>query len=1032
MGRRVLEPRRKAENRRRRRKKKSHELRERPSIDLLIAECLSSRHVPSATYRLQLNSNFSFDDAKRLVPYLNALGASDVYLSPILQARPGSAHGYDVCDHSRVSEDLGGERALLNLAAALEDRNMGLVLDVVPNHMAVGNAANDWWADVLEHGASARHAEFFDIDWQPTNPDLKDKVLLPILGDQYGKTLEARQLQLSFGAGEFLIHYFDTTLPVTPRSYLRLLSPQIEDLTRRLGDDHDHLLEFRSILTALKHLPPHTGLKEERQAERYREVATIKRRLAALVEASTEVYSTLCAAVDRFNGRIGSSESFDELDALIAEQCYRPAFWRVAMDEVNYRRFFDVNELAAIRIENPRVFDATHDVIFRILARVSRCGLRIDHPDGLYNPARYFQNLQERYLLDQLQVRLGGAPLTAPISRKALAALADHLAGGKSSPLYVVAEKILGENEPLPHDWHVDGTTGYDFLNACNRLFIPDQSVAALERLYHELTAETRELGTLVRDCKQIIMHTTMASEIGTFSHQLDRIAERNRHYRDFTRSDLRHAIREFIASLVIYRTYTTPDAPVSDRDRHFIELACEHAKLVNQRVSESIFDFIRDTLLLSNLNQFPPGDRPHVLDWVLRFQQVTGPIMAKGIEDTAFYVYNRLISLNEVGGHPDRSDSPLLAFHDQSAEHAQNWPCTMLCSSTHDTKRSEDVRARLHVVSELVDDWARSVAQWFELTTNHLAQVDGKPAPTSADRYLLFQTSLGTWPDPAPASAQELGGYRERIVAFMDKAVKEAKQNSNWVNPNVDYDEAVRSFVGTLLSDRPDNAFLKSFAPFAQRVARLGRFNSLAQVVLKLTAPGVPDIYQGNEVWDFSLVDPDNRRQVCFESRARMLDSLRPLLDQPTENLDRQVADLLAQAIDGRIKLYVTSRLLRHRQSNPELFKFGSYVPLKPVGSKAECLCAFQRQHDERALIVATCIRPASVAPGETAPPVGETAWKDTFLPLPNFPSGMTLTELLTGRELPTTIGQEGEASLALSQVFATLPVAAIAASPS
>ena len=908
---------------------------------------------------------------------------------------------------------------------------MGLVLDVVPNHMAVGNAANAWWADVLEHGASSHYAEFFDIDWHPTNPDLKDKVLLPILGDQYGKTLEARHLQLSFDSGGFFIHYYDTTLPVSPRSYLRILSPQIEDLTRRLGDDHDQLLEYRSILTALKHLPPPTGLQEERQAERYREVAIIKRRLAALAEASPDVLSMVSAAVERFNGRIGNSESFDELDALIADQSYRPAFWRVAMDEINYRRFFDINELAAIRIENPRVFDATHDVIFRMLAALPRCGLRIDHPDGLYNPARYFQNLQERYLLDQLQARLGATPLTSPIRCQALSALAAHLANGKPAPLYVVVEKILGEDEPLPHDWRVDGTSGYDFLNACNRLFVQEQSVAALERLYYKLTAETRSLDTLVRDCKQIIMQTTMASEIITLSHQLDRITERNRRYRDFTLSNLRHAIREFIASLAIYRSYTTPDATVSNRDRHFIELACEQAKLVNQRVSEGIFDFIRDAVLLSNLDQFPPGDRPRILDWVLRFQQVTGPIMAKGIEDTAFYVYNKLISLNEVGGHPDRCESTIEAFHNQSAEHTEYWPCTMLCSSTHDTKRSEDVRARLNVVSELVDDWAQSVTQWFELTRNHLAQVDGKPAPTSNDRYLLFQTLLGTWPDPTPASAQELAGYRERILAFMEKAVKEAKQNSNWVNPNVQYDEAVRSFVAILLSDRPDNPFLGSFAPFAQRVARLGRFNSLAQVVLKLTAPGVPDIYQGNELWDFSLVDPDNRRQVCFENRARILDALRPLLDQPTENLDRQVADLLAHAIDGRIKMYVTSRLLRHRQSNPELFKFGSYRALKPDGPKAESLCAFQRQHDERALIVATCIRPASVAPDETALPVGAAAWEDTFLPLHNFPSDMSLTEILTGRELSTTIGQEGEARLALSQVFATLPVAAIAATP-
>lgn len=950
-----------------------------------------------------------------------------MYASPILQARPGSTHGYDICDRSRVNDELGGEAALLDLADALEAREMGLIFDVVPNHMAVANASNAWWEDVLEHGASSRFADYFDIDWEPVNPDMQFKVLLPILGEQYGKALESGLIRLSYADGGFRVHYYETSLPVAPQTYRPILASQVDELARRLGDEHECLLEYRSILTALRNLPPRTGLVEERQSERYREVAIIKRRLAALVDSCEEVRAVLASSVDRFNGRIGYPESFDEMDRLLGDQSYRPAFWRVAMDEINYRRFFDVNELAAIRIEDPRVFEAAHHVVLGLLAKVRRSGLRIDHPDGLYNPTGYFQDLQKHYLLDQVRLRLGDGPLTAATRNEALAALAAATAAGAAAPLYVIAEKILGADEPLPADWMIDGTSGYDFLNACNRLFLGRPEVEALERTYREITGETRDFQTLVHDCKNLIMQRAMASDVNTLSHQLDRITERNRRYRDFTLSNLREALHEFIAGMAIYRSYTTPDGRVSERDRHFLELACERAKDSNPSAPEDIFDFIRDIVLLRNLDRFTESDRSHVLDWVLRFQQVTGPIMAKGIEDTAFYVYNKLTSLNEVGGHPDHCAATVEDFHRLNAQRAMHWPSSMLSSSTHDTKRSEDVRARINVLAELAGEWARNVRYWLSLTTAHVSLVEENPAPSFNDEYLVFQTLLGTWPDPPPESEEELATYRDRIAAYMEKATKEAKQHTSWVNPNEEYDAAVRRYVSALLAGLNDNPFLDAFSPFARRVAHFGRLNSLSQTVLKLTCPGIPDIYQGNELWDLSLVDPDNRRPVDYPRRVQALGALRPLLEDQVDNLDQQVSCLLHHAVDGRIKMYVTAQLLRHRRSHPDLFRRGDYHPIEAAGAHAAAVCAFERRYERTGLIVAVCIRPASVSTPDDAPPVGSDSWAKTFLPLEGLPGDAKLRELLTGRELAFATGPDDDTILRLEDVFATMPVAVV-----
>jgi (1->4)-alpha-D-glucan 1-alpha-D-glucosylmutase len=1008
-------------------KKKWVDLKVRPTAAALVAELIANRHVPLAAYRLQFSQQFPFTAGTELVPYLADLGVSDVYSSPILQARPGSPHGYDICDHSRISSDLGGEDGFSSFADALRRRQMGIILDVVPNHMAVLHPSNLWWADVLENGPSSRFARYFDIDWDPVNRELASKVLLPVLGEQYGQTLETGKLRLAYDSGSFFLTYYESRFPVAPRTYAEILSAKLDLLSGWLGEDHDHLLEYRSIITALGHLPARTALGE-RQAERYREMAIVKRRLAALVAACPEVRAAVTAALELFNGRIDFPDSFDLMDRLISGQSYRPAFWRVAVDEINYRRFFDINELAAIRVEFPEVFDATHEVPLRLLAEGKVRGLRVDHPDGLYTPARYFRHLQERYAEAALRPRIGGALPEDRLRKEIAAALDAALEAGQFPPLYIVAEKILGDEEVLPRDWLVDGTTGYEFLNALNGLFVAPENEASMERAYVHFCGHPVEFAPLVRSCKQAIMQASMSSEVTTLGHQLDQIAERHRRYRDFTLSNLRFALREFIAWLTVYRTYTTPDGVVSDRDRGFVEAAIEPAKRLNPRIAEDVFDFIRDTVLLRNLTGFPEADRPVVIDWVMRLQQVTGPVMAKGIEDTAFYVYNRLVSLNEVGGHPEKFGGSVAAFHRQNGERAAARPNGMLTTSTHDTKRGEDARARINVLSEFPEEWQQQVTAWRKLLAEAVSLVDCAPAPSPNDQYVFFQSHAGSWPDPPPSSAADLAAYRDRLLAYMQKATKEAKQNTSWVNPNKAYDEAIRRFVSAALADPLDgNPFLAAFRPFGRRVAFFGRLNSLAQVLLKLTSPGVPDIYQGNEIWDLSLVDPDNRRPVDFPARKTLLDGLRPLLDADPPDLPCRVGQLLERASDGRIKLYLTAKTLRVRRHQGAAYTGKGYEPVAASGAHAGAVCAFLRGEGQEKILTAVCTHPTTVSARRESLPIGETCWTDTFLAFQDQSPAPVWRNELTGQRV--CLARSGEvAGLWAKDVFAVLPVALLA----
>ncbi len=962
-------------------------------------EIVARRRIPRATYRMQFNQSFTFRDAEALVPYLDALGISDLYTSPVLKAVPGSTHGYDICDPRQLNPELGTPDDFARLCAALKAHGMGLIMDIVPNHMGINHECNAWWMDVLENGPSSPYAGFFDIDWHPVKPELENKVLLPILGDQYGNVLESGDLRLVYEDGAFSLFYGERRLPLSPGTYDRVLDSPLDYLVMRLGDEHPQVQELQSILTALGYLPGRLEADPDKIVERQREKEVIKRRIAALHDGDAEVRRAINEAVKQINGTPGDPPSFDRLDALIDAQPYRLAFWRVAAEEINFRRFFDINTMAAIRVELPEVFEATHDFVLRLLAEGLVTGLRIDHPDGLWNPPGYFRQLQESYVSRTILAQLNGDLL--PNERADLEqSVTDwfdeqYRRDGKFTwGLYVVAEKILSETEPLPLDWAVYGTTGYDFMNLTNSLFVDSAAEDRLSKIFSDFTHRSASFSQLEYTSKKMTMHEALAGEINLLAHRLERLSEQNRHTRDFTLNGLLHALREVIACLPIYRTYITGIDTVSQRDCEFIEMAVRDAKRRNPGVAESVFDFIRDTLLLRNLNSFAEDQRQALVDFVMRVQQITPPVMAKSVEDTLFYIYNRLASVNEVGGSPAVFGITPEQFAHENQKRCRLWSHAMLATSTHDTKRSEDVRARLNVLSELASEWGEALQDWARINAEQKVMLDAGPAPSANDEYLLYQTLLGTYQPEAT------DGYADRMAEYMAKATKEAKVYTSWTNANAAYDEAVERFVREVLES---GAFMDAFLPLQRRVAFFGRFNSLCQTLLKLTCPGVPDTYRGTEVWDFSLVDPDNRRPVDYARIQSLLASL-----EATPDCAALTAGCTSGSDDGRIKLYVMATALHFRREHPNLFIDSPYLPVEALGAKAKHVCAFIRALDGVGVLVVAPRLIAGLTDGEELPPIG-AVWGDTPLAIPG--------EYASGRNLFTgeTIGFDGGASLAV-----------------
>ncbi|MCC7104685.1 MAG: malto-oligosyltrehalose synthase, partial [Chloroflexi bacterium] len=978
-----------------------------------------------------------FEDALGITGYLNELGISDAYASPFLRAHEESTHGYDICDHNALNPSIGTEQDLARWSEQLQRRQMGLMLDVVPNHMGIGQTANSWWLDVLENGPSSSYASFFDIDWQPLKAELANKVLLPVLGGQYGEVLENGELVLRYENGTFTINYYDHQLPIAPRSSGRILAGPLEALRAQLPRDDEALVELESINTAISHLPRRTETEPEKIAERNREKEVIKRRLAALYDASPEVRKELEAAVERINGCKSDPGSFDELDALLGAQAYRLSFWRVAAEQINYRRFFDVNDLAAIRMERPEVFHATHRLVLRLLREGKATGLRLDHPDGLWNPRQYFERLQTAYVLERGRQGLSEVEPGSEAAAGTLEQL-DHPPPevariAAALPLYLVVEKILEPGEPLRDDWQVHGTVGYEFLNSVGGLFVNPAAARAFDEIYSRFVDVRLQYAEVLNASKKMIMLISLASEVNVLAAQLSSVSERNRRLRDFTLVTLAFAIREVIAALPIYRTYSTCEGAITEPDRQAVEAAIADARRRNPRTASQVFDFIRALLLL----EFPAGDAPETRQqqcaFVMKFQQTTGPVMAKGGEDTAFYRYNRLIALNEVGGSPDRFGTKPAVFHAQNAERARRWPSSMLTTSTHDTKRGEDVRARISVLTEMPRLWRAALGRWSRSNRRRRTVAQGQAAPDPNDEYLLYQTLVGLWPFE-PVSADEHRQLIERVQVYMAKASREAKLYTSWINPNEAYDRALSDFVAAILEDSDSNLFLSDFRGFQRTVAYFGVFNSLAQTLLKLTSPGVPDVYQGSELWDLSLVDPDNRRPVDFGQRIELLRNLRARMHEEGA-LARLAAELLSAPDDGRVKLFTILRALRYRQANADLFQAGGYQPLKAAGTARDHVVAFSRRLDEREALVVAPRLVCTLANGQLQPPTGER-WGQTLLGLPRDRAGAFFRNVLTGELL--AVEQNGERApsgrdgqtrpttyLRLADVLASFPVA-------
>ena len=891
------------------------------------------RGRPPSTVRLQLQGKFGFRHAAAITDYVEMLGAGAVYASPILRASAGSTHGYDVVDHAALNPELGTPDDFRAWTDGLAARRLGLLVDFVPNHVGIGSGENAWWIDVLENGPSSLYADFFDIEWRSPERVLRSKVLLPVLGRQFGEEVDGAKIGLARDGGSLWVTYYDRRFPAAPRSYALVLERAIQALALVEGDEGR--TELESVAASLRHLPDASSVDALPRRERAREKEVIKRRLAAACASSGEVAGAIDGALRAI------AESPELLGRFLGEQNFRLSYWRVATDEINYRRFFDINELAAIRMEDPAVFAAAHALLVEPIAEGRVTGLRLDHTDGLYEPEGYFRALQTR--IHEARRERGD---------------------DDGAPTYVIAEKIMEAGEELPRTWAISGTTGYDFLAAVNALWVDPAAERPMSDLYARFTGDEVRYARVVHQAKRDVMEETFSGEVHVLGHALKRIAESSRHARDFTLAGLVKAVREVIAALDVYRTYVRPDGSREVSDGERIQRAVAHAQGHNPLMEPAIFDFLREVLLLENRTDA-------AVRFAMRFQQLSGPIMAKGVEDTALYRYGRLVCLNEVGCDPARFGSDAAALHAHNAAILARWPLSMTTTTTHDTKRGEDVRARLAVLTEVPERWAELVARIEQETQPFVVGVGGLPAPSRGDVYLFAQTAVGVWPFEGLRSDDERAALEERLASYMGKAVHEAKVRSSWTFGNAPYDDAVRQFVVRSMRASP---VLGAIDAFVKSIATYGAANSLAQLALRLASPGVPDVYQGCETWKLVLVDPDNRGLVDY---ARLRASLGDLVGRgpPTPALAR---DLVRSFADGRIKLHVTRTGLMLRKRDPGLFLEGAYRPIEA----GEHAVAFERSLPGRRLVCVVPRLSRKLTGGRTPWPLGD-AWGDRRLTL-------------------------------------------------
>lgn len=889
--------------------------------------------IPTATYRIQFTADFGFDSARNITQYLADLGISDLYASPIFKARAGSTHGYDVVDPTQINPELGAPESFELLVQELQKRNMGWLQDIVPNHMAY-DSQNQWLMDVLENGPASNYVDYFDIAWNSPFEGNQEPILVPLLGNFYGECLEKGEVQLRYDQTGLSINYYSLCIPLKLESYATFLNHNLGKLARSLGRKHPTFIRLLGILYSLKNVSADIAGQQRRDQTEF-----VKTLLWDLYVENAEVKAFIDENIQTFNGEPGNPESFNLLDTLLSEQFFRLAFWKVGAEEMNYRRFFTVNELISVKVEVVKVFNATHALIFKLVEEGKITGLRIDHIDGLYNPTEYLERLQE-----------------------------------KVGDTYITVEKILQPGEDLPPIWQIQGTSGYDYLNYVNSVFCQTDHEAQFDQIYWDFTRRFTPFEELVAEKKHLILDKNLAGDIDNLATLLKKVSSRYRYGNDFTVNGLRRAISEVLTRFPIYRTYTTANGLI-ESDRTYIEqviqTAKEHAPLLQNELN-----FIEKLLLLDYDSSLTQAEKEQWLYWVMRIQQYTGPLMAKGVEDTALYVYNRLLSLNEVGGEPVHFGISPSDFHRFNQHRQARWPHAMNTTSTHDTKRGEDVRARLNVLSELPEEWQQHVKTWSELNRNHKTKTKNAIFPDRNDEYALYQTLIGAY----PFIEQEQAGFANRVKDYMLKAIREAKLHTTWLRNNPAYEEACLKFVEALLEPADSNPFLQEFLPFQQRIAHYGALNSLSQTLLKLTSPGVPDVYQGSEVWDLSLVDPDNRRPVDFTQRQTDLNQIKSGIESDILSL---ISNLLSTKEDGRIKLFLVVQALKARTDYKAVFLDGDYQPLEVGGRFKDHIIAFMRSNgDSTLLTIAPRFLTRLVQPGDY--PLGQDVWQDTYLELP------------------------------------------------
>jgi (1->4)-alpha-D-glucan 1-alpha-D-glucosylmutase len=923
-------------------------------------------NTPTATYRIQFSPSFGFQAANSAISYLADLGISDMYASPIFKAVKGSLHGYDVVDPNHLNPELGGLSDFEALADELRKHHMGWIQDIVPNHMAM-DSDNRLLMDILQKGSSSRYFQFFDVDWDHPAASLNKRILAPFLGRFYGECLEAGEIALQYGPDGFKVAYYNIVFPLRIESYLKFFQ-NFGYLKRKLAEDDPDFIKLLGTLYVLKSIS-----SSDEPEECSNQIKFIHRALWELYNSNAVIRAFIDETVRTFNGEKGKAESFNSLDDLLSQQLFRLSFWKVAAEEINYRRFFCVNGLVSLRVEDEHVLDHTHGLIFDLIERRIVTGLRIDHVDGLYDPTSYLQKVR------------GRAPTT-----------------------YIVVEKILNHNEDLPPFWPVQGTTGYDFTNHVNELFCQKENERAFSRIYSRVTGLKNSYEDVVRDNKKLMIQEDMASDVHNLALLLKKISSRDRHGSDITLNALRRALTEVLAVFPVYRTYIS-QVVVSENDRKTILAAVDRAR-ANFPALLHGFTFVRRFLLLDFPDYVSEEEKRDWLHFAMRFQQFTGPVMAKGVEDTTLYGYNRLVSLNEVGGRPDRFGCSLEEFHHFNTKKKDLWPDSLNATSTHDTKRGEDVRARINVLSEMPDEWLKKIRTWIKMNRGKKKRVQGLAVPDRNDEYFLYQTLIGAW----PFSYADYPDFVQRIKAYIVKAVREAKVHTAWLKPDTEYEDAYVSFAERILARSPANAFLKDIMPFCRRVTHYGMLNSLSQTLIKVTSPGVPDFYQGTELWDLSLVDPDNRRPVDFDKRRAMLAGIR---EEEESNIDRLIRDLLSTREDGKIKLFLIYRALKARRTHRGIFQEGACLPLESGGRFRGHVIAFARRHEQQwAIVIVPRFISHLVQEGDF--PQGRKVWQDTEVIMPDGAPAQW-RNVITGEVL--TAGK----ALAVGDALLNFPVA-------